>query len=250
MEIRIPRFSFRDTPTNGFLVLTLVIFAFLLGMLTNKVMYLQSTAKQATVAAAINPQPSTYPTQPSPPQIVKVDNGKLPLLGNANAKVTVVEFSDFQCPFCEKFFTDTLKQIDDNYIKTGKIKLAFRHYPLISIHPNAQIASEASECANEQNKFWDYHDLLFTNQAAWSPLTGSDITSSLTDYAGQVGLDTGAFATCLSSHKYKARVDADQAAGNDAQVNGTPTFFINGNRLVGAQPFSAIKRAIEGELKK
>ena len=251
MEIRIPRFSFHDASANGFLVITLIVFAFFLGMLTNKVLYLESSAKTANANSAVNAQAVNAPTQPPPPE--RVDNlevGKLPLLGNKDAKVTVVEFSDFQCPFCKSYFDDTHKQLVDKYITTGKIKFYFRHFPLNSIHPNAQKAGEAAECANEQNKFWDYHDLLFENQAAWSALTGTDVTNSFTEQARQLGLDTDQFRSCLDTDKYKSRVDEDTAAGQKVQVDGTPTFFINGYRLVGAQPFSAIQKAIEDELKK
>lgn len=101
---------------------------------------------------------------------IDVANGHLPILGDQNAKITIVEFSDFQCPFCESFFTSTFPELKKNYIDTGKVKLAFRHYPLTSIHPNAETAHNAAECANEQGKFWEYHDLLFKNQPTWSEL--------------------------------------------------------------------------------
>lgn len=111
---------------------------------------------------------------------VDVANGKLPVLGKDSAKLTIVEFSDFQCPFCESFFTGTYPQLKKNYIDTGKVKLAFRHYPLTGIHPNAQRAHEAAECANEQGKFWEYHDLLFKLQQNWSnlPLTAPTGTTT------------------------------------------------------------------------
>jgi protein-disulfide isomerase len=101
---------------------------------------------------------------------INVAKGHLPVLGNEKAKITIVEFSDFQCPFCERFFIDTLPQLKKEYLDTGKAQLTFRHFPLTSIHPNAQKAHEASECANEQGKFWEYHDLLFQTQQSWSEL--------------------------------------------------------------------------------
>lgn len=109
---------------------------------------------------------------------VSVSNGHLPMLGKQNAKVTIIEFSDFQCPFCEQFFTKTFAQIKKTYIDTGKVKLYFRQYPLTSIHPNAQIAAEAAECANAQGKFWQFHDMLFTNQASWVNLPQAPTTSA------------------------------------------------------------------------
>ncbi len=250
-EVRIPRFSFKDTSTNVYLVFVLVVFAFLLGMLTNKVMYLEKVSKSNTANVSAQAGQAVNPTQPPPPpQVVDVAVGKLPILGNANAKVTIVEFSDFQCPFCKRYFDDAGKQVQEKYINTGKAKLAYRHYPLTTIHPNAQKAAEASECANEQGKFWEYHDLLFGQQETWSPQSATDVLTSFTDLSGQAGLDTTKFRACLDSQKYKKNVDDDAAAGTTAQVDGTPAFFVNGNRITGAQPFSEFQKVIEQELKK
>lgn len=247
-EIRIPRFSFKNTSLNVFLVFVLIIFAFLLGMLTNKVIYLEQ--QMSITPTPVAQQPDTPPT---PPLVVSdMTAGKLPILGNKDAKVTVVEFSDFQCPFCKQYFDDAHKQLKTAYIDTGKIAFAYRHYPLNSIHPLAQKAGEAAECANEQDKFWEYHDLLFKNQDVWSQITDTqEVLNSFTyGMAEQLGLNTDQFLTCLESDKYKKAVDDDTAAGNAAQVNGTPTFFINGVRVVGAVPFSALQKVIEEELKK
>jgi protein-disulfide isomerase len=109
---------------------------------------------------------------------VDVAKGHLPVIGSNKAKITIVEFSDFQCPFCERFFLDTYPQLKKEYLDTGKAQLTFRHYPLTSIHPNAQKAHEASECANEQGKFWEYHDKLFQNQSVWSDLPLVTTTST------------------------------------------------------------------------
>jgi protein-disulfide isomerase len=101
---------------------------------------------------------------------IDVAKGHLPILGKDSAKVAIVEFSDFQCPFCESFFTNTYPQLKKDYLDTGKAQLAFRHYPLTSIHPNSEKAHQAAECANEQGKFWEYHDLLFKQQVDWVEL--------------------------------------------------------------------------------
>ncbi len=251
--LRIPRWSFKEGSLNAYLVFALVIFAFLLGMLTNKVLYLEKAVKTAANAntANTNTNPEdTIPTQPAPPQVVKVDNGKLPVLGDNDAKITIVEFSDLQCPFCKQYVDATHGQLKEKYIDTGKVKIAFRHYPLTSIHPNAQKASEATECANEQDGFWKYHDILFENQDTWSPQTSSDAINSFVDYAGELGMNTDQFRSCLESSKFKKNVEDDLAAGNDVQVDGTPAFFVNGYRLTGAQPFSEFESVIEAELKK
>lgn len=247
--LSLPRITFKDTPINVYLVYTLVIFAFLLGMLTNKVMYLEQAAKNPTAAA--DPSQVAEEALPAAPAVVEnLEPGKLPLLGNKDAKVTIVEFSDFQCPFCKSYFDDTHKQINDTYVKTGKVNFAYRHFPLTSIHPNAQKAAEAAECANEQGKFWEYHDLLFTEQDTWSPLPEADLITSLTEYAGGLGLNTTQFNSCVTDGKYQQNVDDDTAAATDAQVEATPTFFVNGVRVVGAVPFTDIQKVIEEELKK
>jgi protein-disulfide isomerase len=118
---------------------------------------------------------------PTPTPVIRTDisAGRLPILGNKNAKVTIVEYSDFQCPYCEQFFTSTLGQIKKDYIDTGKVKLAFRQYPL-PFHPNAEKAAEATECAHEQGKFWAYHDILFQNQAAWENLPQAETSTTST----------------------------------------------------------------------
>jgi protein-disulfide isomerase len=251
LEIRIPKITFRNTPINAFLVCILIIFSFLLGMFTNKVIFLE---KQIKLVAA-NPTPANNQVeaaqiQPTLPEVVAVGNGKLPILGDSNAKITIVEFSDLQCPFCKRYVDDTAQQIYDTYIKTGKAKFAYRHFPLSSIHPNSQKASEATECANDQGKFWDYHDLLFQNQSTWSSQTADEAENSFTDYAGKLDLDTQQFRTCLDTDKFKKNVTDDLADGETVQVSGTPAFFINGHRIDGAVPFSELKKIIDQELQK
>lgn len=251
-NLRIPKLRFRETSLNAYLVFALVIFAFILGMLTNKVLYLEQQVKNSNTASNAAPAngQAVVPTEPAPPQVVKVDAGKLPILGNENAKVTIVEFSDLQCPFCKNYLDETHEQIKEKYIDTGKVKFSFRHYPLTSIHPNAQKASEASECANEQGKFWEFHDQVFAEQDTWSPQTAADALTSFVGYAGDLDLDTEKFQSCVESDKFKDAVEADLEAGNKVQVDGTPAFFVNGYRLTGAQPFSEFERVIEEELKK
>jgi protein-disulfide isomerase len=249
-ELKIPHVNLQNAGTNAYLVFALVIFSFFLGMLTNKVMYLE---QQATIApnannAAAGDEP--LPTVEAPPQVVNVGVGKLPLRGDQNAKVTIVEFSDLQCPFCKTFFDDTYAKIDEKYIKTGKVKFTYRHYPLTSIHPLAQKSAEATECANEQGKFWEYHDKLFAMQDTWSSKAATDAITTFVTYAEELGLDATQFQSCLESNKYKKAVDVDTAAGSQAQVDGTPAFFVNGYRMVGAQPFSEFERVIEEQLKK
>jgi protein-disulfide isomerase len=167
----------------------------------------------------------------------KVATADSPAQGPAGAPIELVEFSDFQCPFCLRA-NPTLKQVLGTY--GDKIRFVYRNYPLPS-HPNARPAAEAAQCANEQGKFWAYHDRLFADQ---TKLSDADLKTS----AVELGMDAAKFNACFDSHKYKTRVDTDLQAGNEAGVNGTPAFFINGRMLSGAQPYEEFKRLIDEEL--
>lgn len=164
---------------------------------------------------------------------------KGPSRGPADAKVTLVEFSDFECPFCAKG-RDVVEQVMAAY--PGQIRLVFRQYPL-PFHENAAKAAEAALCADEQGKFWPMHDALFANPQALSP-------DELKQHAQGVGVDEAKFAECLDSGRMAERVKEDVAAGEAAGVDGTPAFFINGVRLTGAQPLEEFKRIIDRELKR
>ncbi|MEK7642521.1 MAG: DsbA family protein [Patescibacteria group bacterium] len=160
-------------------------------------------------------------------------------------KVEVVEFTDFQCPFCQKFFEETYTSIKAKYIDTGKVKFIVRHFPL-SFHKNAQKASEAAECAHRQGRFFPYHDILFSK--GQSDGAGLDIVD-LKKYASDLGLDTAKFNKCLDNGEAEAAVKQDFDAGNKAGVSGTPTFFINGKRVVGALPLADFEKELETALK-
>lgn len=165
-----------------------------------------------------------------------------PMLGDKNAPVTIIEFSDYQCPYCGRFWSDTLPQIEKEYINTGKVRLVFRDFPL-SMHPNALPAALASECVHEKGgdkAYYKYHDKLFANQVS---LTDANLKA----WAKELGYD---ITSCLDSKKYLSEVNKDQQDGSAAGVTGTPAFFINGQKLVGAQPFSAFKQLIDAELAK
>jgi len=164
------------------------------------------------------------------------------VLGEDSAKVLVVEYSDFQCPFCSKFFQQTEGQIITEYVKTGKIKFVYKDFPLDSIHPYARPAANAARCAGEQGKFWEYHDYIFNNQARLS-------STVFKDFAKELKLDETKFSQCLDAGKYASAVEANFQEGIKFGVQGTPTTFVNGKRIVGAQPYSVIKAAIDAELK-
>jgi len=164
-----------------------------------------------------------------------------PMKGDANAPVTIIEWSDFECPFCSRFYEQTLPLIQEQYIDTGKVKLVYRDFPLTSLHPTAQKAAEAAECADEQGKFWEYHDKIFENQALLS-------VTSLKQWAADLGLDTEKFNDCLDSGKMASEVNKDLQDGADVGIRGTPGFIINGQLISGAQPFSVFQQVIESQL--
>lgn len=172
--------------------------------------------------------------------VVDVKEGDSYSIGDKDAPVTIIEFSDFECPFCERFYSQSYKQIKANYVDTGKVRIVFKHFPL-PFHASAQKAAEASECAGEQGKFWEMHDKLFENQNAIA-------INNLKSYAVDLGLDASKFNTCLDTGKYASKVQKDASDGSAAGVSGTPSFFINGKSVVGAQPYSVFQQAIEAEL--
>lgn len=244
LELKLPKFPFQLSSTTPLLVLLLIIGAYFLGVQTTKVQYLEEREDTQTLGAVTDPNaPELSPT----PVFADVKVGTLPILGEENAKVTIVEFSDFQCPFCKRFADDAFAQIKKEYVDTGKVKIAFRHYPL-PIHPNAPKAAEASECANEQDQFWTYHDLLFERQDAWSNLTSTEAQNTFVTYAGELGIETGQFQSCLTSGKYAEKVQEDTDAAIAAGVSATPTAYINGQQVVGSLPFSAFQTIIDEQL--
>lgn len=216
----------------------------------------KSTAAPAAQAGT-NPQPAVQPqVQPAQPQQpLKVSVGHLPTKGNKDAKVTVIEFADFRCPFCEKFYTETGSQLFKNYVDSGKVRFAYRHYAFLG--PASTIAATASECANEQGKFWEFHDYLFKNQPSESD-TSLYTTDKLTPIAQSLGVDSAKFQSCLNSKKFNSIVSDDLADGQKAGVTGTPAVIIgktdgdsasDAQLIVGAQPYANFQAAIDALLK-
>lgn len=206
----------------------------------------QVYAKIMEKSGSAPPSPSAAPSaapQPSPAVPTAAKKVEIPAdspsRGPKNAKVTLVEFSDFQCPFCSRF-TPTLKQIEEKYGKD--VRVVFRHQPL-PFHNNAKLAAEASMAANAQGKFWPYHDKLFANQQALD-------RPSLEKYASELGIDMAKFTKALDSGQFRSRVEADSSAGSALGASGTPTFFLNGRQIVGAQPFESFKAMIDEEIKR
>jgi protein-disulfide isomerase len=201
------------------------------------------TAQQASSQQA--------PSQPSQPVKISLDDD--PIRGDPNAPITIVEFSDFQCPFCARFHVQTLPLLLEEYIDTGKVNLVYRDFPIQSIHPNALPAAVAAECANEQGKYWEYHDTLFEKQNSWNRLDSNTVISTFSQYATDVGLEQQQFDSCLGSGKYLEEVQGDLRDGRDYDITGTPGFFIGNDKIGfvkinGAQPFESFQRIIDAQL--
>jgi protein-disulfide isomerase len=193
--------------------------------------------------------PARQAQPPIQPVDLELNLANSPAKGDQAAPVVLVEFSDYQCPFCGRAFENTFPEIDKHYIQTGKVKYVFRDFPLDSIHKDAAKASEAARCAGDQGKYWEMHDQLFAHRKALG-------LAKLPGYAQTIGLDMPTFQACLDSGNYAEAVRQDLQDGQKAGVRGTPTFFLgraNGNtstvkatqRLRGAQAYSNFKKAID-----
>lgn len=173
---------------------------------------------------------------------VVVDPDDWHVQGAADAPVTIVEYSDFECPYCARYFTETYPQLKEEYVDTGQVRYIFRHFPL-AFHSQAGPAAQAAECAGEQGSFWEMHDALFENQGSWAG--SAEAPAVFADLAEGLGLDRAEFETCLSSEKYADKVQEDAEAGAAEGVDGTPAFFVNGVLISGAQPFATFQKQID-----
>ncbi len=189
---------------------------------------------------------------PDPPENLALSFADHPLKGSQAARLVLVEFTDYECPFCARYFRDTLPQLEKEYIQTGKLRYVLREFPLESIHSQAFKAAEAALCAGEQGKYWEMHDRLFGNQQALAP-------GDLSAHGQALGLDAAAFQQCLDSGRKAAKIRKDLAEGRQAGIGGTPTFFLGtvddtGSSMKvltvisGARPFSSFKAAIDRAL--
>ncbi len=222
---------------KNFLALAILVAG---ALISGSLFYTNSGGKELT-KAQIRP--------PGQNAVVEVSEDDDPFLGNKNAKVAIIEFSDYQCPFCRAFWRDSLPQLKKEYINTGKARFVYRDFPL-SFHPMAAVSAQAAECAEEQGKYWEMHDIIFSEQDKRGQGTVQFTVQELKGWALEIGLDANKFNQCLDSERYKLEVEKDFSDGSTAGVSGTPTFFINGKSIVGAQPYSVLKSIIEEELKK
>jgi protein-disulfide isomerase len=159
-------------------------------------------------------------------------------IGPADAPITIVEFSDYQCPFCRRWHDEVYEPLLAAY--PGKIRMVYRHFPLTSIHPDAMSASEAAMCAGEQDAYWNFHEKLFSSDSLGK--------AAYIQYAQDLGLNMADFETCLTAHKYQQAIQADIDFAVNLGIRSTPTFFINGLAIVGAQPLDVFKQVIDKEL--
>ena len=194
-------------------------------------------------------QPGDLPD--TKPIRVSIDDD--PIKGSNDAPITIVEFSDFQCPFCSRFHIQTFPLILKEYVDTGKVKFVYRDFPIQNSHPNAFPAAAASECAHEQNNYWEYHNALFERQTIWNNLEISDSINTFKKFAIELGLNEDQFNSCLDSGKYIEEINKDLKDGTNYGITGTPGFLIGNEKngfvkLTGAQPFEAFKKIIDSQL--
>lgn len=255
-----------DSPSNNFISTPLAIIlgsivisvAILISGGVVKLKGLEGVNTKSGVTGSPLPEASSIPSQPEDEGPVKVSLDDDPILGDKNAVLTMVEFSDYECPFCKRYFDQTFTQIKKDYIDTGKLKMVFRDLPLSFHDPMATTEAIAANCAREQGGdtvYFKFHDEMFKNTTS----NGNGLTKDdLNKFAADLGLNSANFKTCLDSQKYKDEVEKDLTDATTYGANGTPTFFIGkssssgtieGVKLIGAQPYSAFKTIFDTQLK-
>lgn len=200
----------------------------------------QLNSRLASLEAVVRPRPTP------PPVVTFTPPADAARLGNANAPVEVVEFSDFQCPFCERFQQQIYPRLKSEYIDTGLISFVYQDYAFLGTE--SVRAAIAAKCAKEQGKFWEYHDYLFAKQSGENEGAFTDL--KLRSFATALKLNQSSFNTCLQQSKYETSVKAETAAGQGLGITGTPTVLVNGTMLVGALPYEQFKAAIDAALQR
>lgn len=232
----------------------LVVLAFAAGVLVGYVAW-GRTPQVVQVAQPVAAQPAAQFPQATPaPVIYSIDTEGAPSLGPADAPIVIVEFSDYQCPYCSRWHDEVYAPLLAAY--PGKIRFVYRNFPL-SFHQNAFASAEAALCAGDQDAYWQFHDALFNGKDIVNNQAGTVLDqAAYNQFATDLGLDVTSFEACMTSHKHQKTIEADMAYANrlqpdsngDAAVGGTPTFFINGHRLGGAYPIEYFKQIIDAEL--
>ena len=228
--------SSRHRPDNTALFLVLLPVVFLLGLGTGYSLWGgKEPAEEIPTPAA------QVPVIQEPTEVARysVDVDDDPALGPADAPITIIEFSDYQCPFCKRWHDEVLDRLMATY--PDQIRFVYRDFPLTSIHPGAMPSAEAANCAGEQDAYWEYYRAIFTNAYNMD-------TAGLTQYATDLDLDVEAFTACMEEHRYQAEVEADMQYAFSIGVQSTPTFFVNGIKVEGAYPFDTFQQIIDQEL--
>lgn len=233
-----PEETFTFKRSHFYSVLTVLAFA--TGILLGYVVWGFDPAGEIPVVSAQAGGPVVEAPVTQEPQFVRYDVAYegFPSIGPGDAPIVIVEFSDYECPFCKRWHEQVYQPLLNAY--PGRIRLVYRHLPLTSIHPEAFPAAEAAMCANEQNAFWQFHEKLFSNEALGS--------SIYTQYAQDLALDMTSFESCIAERRYQEAVQTDLDFAVNLGVRSTPTFFINGLAIVGAQPLDVFKQVIDREL--
>jgi protein-disulfide isomerase len=234
-----------------FLVVLVVLAAFAVGMMYGKVsVYEKGGATTGTSAGTTGDTQQAAAPIPDEVELTEelwneIITDPVAAKGPEDAAVTMVEFTDYQCPFCSRFYSDTYEStIAPDYVDSGKIRYVVRDLPL-SFHPYAKNGAVAARCSGEQDKYFEMHDMLFAKQDEW---TASDPKEVFEGYASDMGLNVSAFATCYESGKFDEAINSDLTLAAKVGATGTPTFFINGTKVVGAQPTTVFTASLDGAL--
>ena len=248
--------AFGEAILSNFSTALLLVASFLIGMLWTEVRYLKkaggTAAANAPTTAQQNPTQAAAQQPPEVPlndaQWKEVQEGGVAEVGKKNAPIVMVEYSDFQCPYCSRHYKETYKPLVQKYVDSGKLRIIFRDLPL-SFHPNAKGAAVAARCAGEQGKYVQMHDALFEKQQDWANLSADEAKAKYKELAAGTGVKTVQFNQCVDDAKYAKNVDDDLALANKLGASGTPTFFINKEKIVGAQPLASFTAKIDALLK-
>ena len=232
------------TPVVG---LVMLVIGLLGGYFLRPLTLAQSS--NATIATSVAAPPAAIPTTDPAVAQQNLMKALLPKVrhfrGDPNAPVTMIEFGDFQCPFCGRYASDTNPQVEEQYVKTSKVRFGFVNFAFLG--SESTWAAEAAECASDQNKYWEYHDKLYSSQGGENQ--GAFSKDNLKKFAQDLGLDTQTFNNCLDTGKYTSLIQGDTQLSSSLGVQSTPTFVINGQTVVGAQPFSVFQQTIDPLLK-
>lgn len=233
--------------SNVWKTISLIMIGVLLGYIFGKFDFVQLTeSNYETKNIKVEQEDEDTEKEDPTVELIEATEDDDPFLGAEVSQVVVIDFSDYQCPFCKKFYTNIFPEFKKEYLDTKKVKYVYRDFPL-NIHPPAKVAAQAAECAKDQYKYWEMHDLLYEKQSEWS--ASEDLKETLIGYAVDLGLNKTTFSSCLNDGKYLEEVEKDRNDALAAGAKGTPTLFVNGEIIRGVpQSYESFKALIENEL--